>query len=52
MNAEIVGVGTELLLGQIPNTNAQRISEALAGAGVNVFFHTAVGDNLDRMTQV
>lgn len=49
MNAEIVGVGTELLLGQIPNTNAQRISAALATIGVNVYFHSVVGDNLDRV---
>ena len=52
MNAEIVGVGTELLLGQIANTNAQTISQALAGIGVDVFFHSAVGDNLERMTEV
>ena len=52
MNAEVVAVGTELLLGQIANTNAQRISDALAGAGVDVFFHTTVGDNLQRMTGV
>jgi nicotinamide-nucleotide amidase len=52
MNAEIVGVGTELLLGQIANTNAQTISQALAGIGVDVFFHCAVGDNLQRMTDV
>ncbi|MDQ4142795.1 MAG: competence/damage-inducible protein A [Actinomycetota bacterium] len=49
MNAEIIGVGTELLLGQIANTNAQHISRELAAAGINVYFHTAVGDNLDRM---
>ena len=52
MNAEIVAVGTELLLGQIPNTNAQHISDELARIGVNVFFHTTVGDNLPRMTDV
>ncbi len=50
MNGEIVGVGTELLLGQIPNTNAQKISQALAAIGVNVFWHTVVGDNLNRMS--
>ncbi|HEX2294476.1 MAG TPA: competence/damage-inducible protein A [Actinomycetota bacterium] len=50
MNAEIVAVGTELLLGQIPNTNAQHISEELARNGIDVFFHTTVGDNLGRMT--
>lgn len=49
MNAEIVGVGTELLLGQIANTNAQRISQALAAIGVDVFHHVVVGDNLERV---
>ena len=51
MNAEIVGVGTELLLGQIANTNAQHISRELASIGVNVYFHTVVGDNLERMKE-
>lgn len=51
MNAEIVGVGTELLLGQIANTNAQRISQALATIGVDVFRHVVVGDNLDRVAE-
>jgi competence/damage-inducible protein CinA-like protein len=50
VNAEIVAVGTELLLGQIANTNAQVISQSLAGIGIDVYFHTVVGDNLDRMT--
>lgn len=52
MRAEIVGVGTELLLGQIANTNAQRISEVLATVGVDVHTHVAVGDNLDRIAEV
>ena len=51
MNAEIVGVGTELLLGQIANTNAQRISQALASIGVDVYRHVAVGDNLERVAE-
>jgi nicotinamide-nucleotide amidase len=51
MNAEIVGVGTELLLGQIANTNAQKISQALASIGVDVYFHTVVGDNQGRMAE-
>ena len=51
MNAEIVGVGTELLLGQIANTNAQHIARELASIGVNVYFHTVVGDNLERMKE-
>ena len=47
-----MGVGTELLLGQIANTNAQNLSSALADIGVNVFWHSVVGDNLERMTSV
>lgn len=50
MNAEIIAVGTELLLGQIVNTNAQYISERLSQAGVSVFFETVVGDNPARLT--
>jgi nicotinamide-nucleotide amidase len=52
MNAEIVGVGTELLLGQIANDNARYISERLADVGVDVLYHTAVGDNLERIADV
>ena len=51
MNAEIIGVGSELLLGQIANTNAQFISKGLAEIGVNVYYHTVVGDNQDRLRQ-
>ncbi|TCP30263.1 competence/damage-inducible protein cinA [Scopulibacillus darangshiensis] len=49
MNAEIIAVGSELLLGQIANTNAQFLSEQLAMLGINVYFHTVVGDNPDRL---
>src|SRR3990170_4829589 len=49
MRAEIVAVGTELLLGQIANTNAQWISERLASIGVDVLHHQAVGDNHERV---
>ncbi|GGP12495.1 competence/damage-inducible protein A [Oceanobacillus neutriphilus] len=49
--AEIVAVGTELLLGQIANTNAQWLSEQLATYGINVYNHTVVGDNLERVEQ-
>ena len=52
MRAEIVGVGTELLLGQIANTNARWMSERLAEIGVDVIYHQAVGDNLDRIVLV
>lgn len=50
MNAEIIAVGSELLLGQITNTNAQYISEQLASIGINVYYHTVVGDNPERLT--
>ncbi|ADP32207.1 competence/damage-inducible protein A [Bacillus atrophaeus] len=50
--AEIIAVGSELLLGQIANTNAQFISKELAEIGINVFYHTAVGDNPERLKQV
>lgn len=49
MNAEIIAVGSELLLGQIVNTNARFLSQQLAGQGINVYFHTVVGDNPDRL---
>jgi nicotinamide-nucleotide amidase len=49
VRAEIVAVGTELLLGQIANTNARWMSEQLAAIGVDVLHHEAVGDNLDRI---
>lgn len=47
--AEILAVGTELLLGNIANTNAQFLSELLASAGIDVLYHTAVGDNPQRL---
>ena len=50
--AEIIAVGTELLLGNVANTDAQMISEALAGLGINVLYHTAVGDNAARLAEV
>lgn len=51
MNAEIIAVGTELLLGQITNTNAKFISEKLANIGINVYYHTVVGDNTRRLQE-
>lgn len=51
MNAEIIAVGSELLLGQIANTNAKFLSRQLAALGINVFYHTAVGDNPIRLKQ-
>lgn len=51
MKAEIIAVGTELLLGQIVNTNAQFLSQELAALGVDVYFQTVVGDNAGRLRQ-
>jgi len=51
MTAEILAVGTELLMGQIANTNAQYISRRLAELGINVYFHTVVGDNALRLEE-
>ncbi|MFC4023081.1 competence/damage-inducible protein A [Oceanobacillus longus] len=48
---EIVAVGTELLLGQIANTNAQWLSQQMALYGINVYNHTVVGDNLERVEE-
>lgn len=49
MNVEIISVGSELLLGQINNTNARFLSSQLNEIGVNVRFHTVVGDNAERL---
>jgi nicotinamide-nucleotide amidase len=49
MRIEIVAVGTELLLGQIADTNSAWLGEHLAAAGIASHFHQAVGDNHDRM---
>ncbi len=51
MRAEILAVGTELLMGQIVNTNAQYISSKLPEAGVGVYYHSVVGDNPDRLEE-
>ena len=49
MIAEIVSIGTELLMGQIVNTDAQYLSRRLQSLGVAVYYHTTVGDNPQRM---
>lgn len=51
MNAEIIAVGSELLLGQIANTNGQYISKELALLGIDVYRHTVVGDNAGRLRE-
>lgn len=49
MNAEILAVGTEILLGDIVNTNAQYLARELADLGIGVYYQTVVGDNPDRL---
>lgn len=49
--AEIIAVGTELLLGSIANTDGQMLSQVLNEAGVSVLYHTVVGDNPARLSQ-
>ena len=49
MRVEIVAVGTELLLGQIPDTNSQWLGEHLAANGIASHFHQHVGDNHERI---
>lgn len=51
MNAEIISIGTELLLGEIVDTNSAHIARNLREIGLDLFFTTTVGDNLGRITQ-
>jgi nicotinamide-nucleotide amidase len=51
VKAEIIAVGTELLLGQIVNTNAQFLAASCADLGVDVYFQTVVGDNAARLKE-
>jgi nicotinamide-nucleotide amidase len=49
MKAEILAVGTEILLGDIVNTNSHYISQRLADLGISVYYQTVVGDNEERL---
>lgn len=51
MNAEIISIGTELLLGHIVNTNAAYLSRELAMLGIDLYYQTTVGDNPARLVQ-
>ncbi|MEG1973067.1 MAG: CinA family nicotinamide mononucleotide deamidase-related protein, partial [Oscillospiraceae bacterium] len=51
MNAEILCVGTELLLGDVVNTNASDVAKELASLGINVYHHEVVGDNPERLKE-
>lgn len=52
MKAEIIAVGTELLLGQVINTNAAFLAEELADLGIEVYYQTVVGDNPQRLAEL
>lgn len=52
MKAELIAVGTEILTGQIVNTNAQFLSEQMAQIGIDVYFQTVVGDNAERLLSI
>lgn len=49
MKAEILSIGTEILLGDIVNTNAQFLSKALADLGIDVYYQSVIGDNEERI---
>lgn len=51
LRVEIIAVGSELLLGQITNTNATFMSKHLAEIGADVYYHTVVGDNPKRLKE-
>lgn len=51
MRADVLAIGTELLLGQIVDTNSAWIGEQLAAVGIDTYDHRKVGDNLDRMVE-
>ena len=50
MIVELISVGTEILLGNIVNTNAAYLAEQCAGLGLSCYYQTVVGDNVDRLT--
>ncbi|MEX0750212.1 MAG: competence/damage-inducible protein A [Dehalococcoidia bacterium] len=51
MKAEILSIGTEILLGEITDTNAQYIASRLPGLGIDLYFKAVVGDNMERLTE-
>ena len=52
ISAEIVSIGTEILLGEITDTNSVHIARTLRDIGISIYFMTSVGDNEDRITRV
>jgi nicotinamide-nucleotide amidase len=51
MKAEILSIGTEILLGEIVDTNAQYIASRLPGLGIDLYFKAVVGDNMERLSE-
>ncbi|HAP93928.1 MAG TPA: competence/damage-inducible protein A [Desulfotomaculum sp.] len=51
LRAELIFTGTELLLGQILNTNAQYLQQVLTSLGINIYYQVTVGDNLNRLSE-
>ena len=51
MTVEIICVGTEILLGNIVNTNAAYLAEKCAGLGLSCYYQSVVGDNEERLAQ-
>ena len=51
MRCELLSVGTEILLGDIVNTNAQFLAKELASMGIDIYYQSVVGDNKERMLQ-
>ena len=51
MTAETIFVGTELLLGNIVNTNGAYLADRLAALGISTYYQTVVGDNLERISE-
>ena len=49
MNAEIISVGTELLLGQVVNLDTAIVAQELSGLGINLLYSAVVGDNVERL---
>ncbi len=52
MRAELISIGTELLLGEILDTNSQYLASRLPALGIDLFYASNVGDNLDRLSEV
>lgn len=52
MRAELIAIGSELLLGQVVNSNAAYLSEELSKLGIDVFHHSTVGDNTKRIQEI